>query len=473
MLVRAALAAGDADAAASDMERAQAASDPSDAVGASVQAVAAHVALARGRLDDARRLAAAAVAAADRPDVECEAMEVLGRLATAQSEAATLFRQSADLAERHGLTTWRLRALQELALTEATRPGAPRVREVRRVAADAGAHITVAQMDLVLADMGLATLDHDACLEGAQRCVDASRRYGLASLPVALLWLAGAPALGGRETEMEAALAEADAAAPGDARVEADAWGRVRATYHALQEDRTALRDALDRSMDLTRVAPETESVYPGQILWALLHAQSDDDLGSGARAEVARSRFVRAGFGESSLGLIDAVILGRQGRPDEASGMVERARDAVGAREWSWYAFRLTAEAAIRDGWGDPAGWLRETEAYFAERGYDRVARECRALLVAAGAPAIRRGRGRSTVPPALRRLGIRAASATSSASSRTSCPPARSPPGCSFSPDGRAPCRQPARAHRHPVTHRTRRLRPRKPGTPGPLTG
>jgi len=51
---------------------------------------------------------------------------------------------------------------------------------------------------------------------------------------------------------------------------------------------------------------------------------------------------------------------------------------------------------------------WLRETEAFFAERGHDRVARECRALLVAAGGPAVRRGRGRSTVPPALRRLGI-----------------------------------------------------------------
>jgi DNA-binding NarL/FixJ family response regulator len=67
-----------------------------------------------------------------------------------------------------------------------------------------------------------------------------------------------------------------------------------------------------------------------------------------------------------------------------------------------------VTAEAAVRDGWGEPAGWLREAEAFFADRGYDRVARRCRALLIEAGAPAIRRGRGRSVVPPALRRLGI-----------------------------------------------------------------
>jgi DNA-binding CsgD family transcriptional regulator len=411
VLVRAALAAGDVEAAATDVEQARAAGDPGDAAGSSLDAVDAHVALARGCLDDARRLATAAVsraAAAGRPAVECEALEVLGRLTQTVPEAAALFRRAADLAGRHGLTTWRLRALQELALVEARSPGEDHVLEVRRVAADAGAHLTVAQMDLVLADIALSLLDHDGCREAAQRCVDASRRYGLASLPVALLWLAGAHAIGGREAAMEAVLAEAAAAAPGDPRVEADAWGRVRATYHALREDRSAFRHALDRSMEFTRVAPDAESVYPGQMLWALLRALSDDDLGLPARAEVAGSRFVRAGFGEPMLALIDAVALGRRGRGDEAAAAVEAAFTAVGGREWSWYALRLAAEAAVRDGWGEPAGWLREAEAFFAERGYDRVARKCRALLIEAGAPAIRRGRGQLSVPPGLRRLGI-----------------------------------------------------------------
>ena len=304
---------------------------------------------AGGRLDEARRLASAAVARADRPEVECEALEVLGRLATA-SESVALFRQAADLAERHGLTTWRLRALQELALTEATLDGG-HVHELRRVAADAGAHVTVAQMDLVLADMALDAFERDTCREAAQRCVDASRRYGLASLPVALLWLAGACALDGRGTEMEAVLAEAATAAPGDPRVEADAWGRVRATYHALREDRDALRQALERSMEFTRVAPEMESVYPGQYWWAVLRALSDDDLGLPARAEIAQSRLIRTGFGDAPLALVDAVVLGRQGRGADASTALDRARTAVGERDWSWYSLRLVAEAAVRDG--------------------------------------------------------------------------------------------------------------------------
>ena len=67
-----------------------------------------------------------------------------------------------------------------------------------------------------------------------------------------------------------------------------------------------------------------------------------------------------------------------------------------------------IMARAALRDGWGDPVTWLREAEAFFAAGGYDRTARRCRTMLGAAGAPMPRRGRGESTVPTALRALGV-----------------------------------------------------------------
>jgi DNA-binding CsgD family transcriptional regulator len=418
VLGRAALAAGDAVAADADLRTARAAAteDRADDAGtqARLDAVGAHVALARDRIDDARRLAEAAVdaaAAAGLPEVECEALEILGRLADSRPGRTQPLERAAALAQRHGLVTWRLRALQELALGWVNEFSTQRLREVRRVAAESGAFVTVAQMDLMLADVGLSTFDGDGCREAAERCVDASRRYGLASLPVAQLWMAGAHALDGREAEMEAALAEADAAAPGNPRVLADAWGRVRATFHVLHEDRAAVRHALDRSMEYTRRGPETESVYPGQLYWALLRAMSDDDLGAPARAEVAGSRVVRIGFGRAVIGLVDAVVLGRQGRREEAAATAARVDAEVadpGRRAWTIYALRLAAEAALRDGWGEPAAWLREAEAYFAARGHDRVARECRSLLKAAGAPVPRRGRGASDVPPALRGLGI-----------------------------------------------------------------
>ena len=183
------------------------------------------------------------------------------------------------------------------------------MREVRRVAADAGAHLTVAQMDLVLADVALGSLDRDACMEAAQRCVDASRRYGLASLPVALLWLAGAHALGGRGTEMEAVLAEAAAAAPGDARVEADAWGRVRATYHALREDRVRAA-ARPRPVDGVHARRAGRGVrVPGTDAVGAAAARCPTTTSaSAARAEVAALSVRPAGFGDVPLALVDAV---------------------------------------------------------------------------------------------------------------------------------------------------------------------
>ena len=192
---------------------------------------------------------------------------MLGRVAETMSEGTAIVQRAVKLAEQHGLTTWQLRALQELAIIESWSSGPDRVLEVRRVAADVGAHFTVAQMDLRIPPTGpWLLLTATPAWDAAQRCVDASRRFGLASLPVALLWLAGAHALAGREAEMEAVLAAASAVAPGNPRIQADAWGRVRATYWALREDRPALRDALDRSMDFTRIAPDGESFYPGQI---------------------------------------------------------------------------------------------------------------------------------------------------------------------------------------------------------------
>ena len=81
------------------------------------------------RVDDARRLA---MAAADRagpggvPEVECEALEVLGRSGRRAADGSRGFERAAEVAERHGLTTWRLRALHELAITTFAAGGSQR-----------------------------------------------------------------------------------------------------------------------------------------------------------------------------------------------------------------------------------------------------------------------------------------------------------------------------------------------------------
>ena len=88
--------------------------------------------------------------------------------------------------------------------------------EARRVAVETGSFVTVTQLDLVLTELALGRFDRAGCEETAQRSVDASRRFGLATLPVALMWSAGARALAEDEAGMEEPLARAAETAPDD-----------------------------------------------------------------------------------------------------------------------------------------------------------------------------------------------------------------------------------------------------------------
>jgi class 3 adenylate cyclase/DNA-binding CsgD family transcriptional regulator len=419
VLARAALTAGDHARAQAMIERAQeliAVLD--DSFAARVEAIAAHVALEQDRLDDARVLAHAAIErarATQQPAVECEALEVLGRADRYEADEADLawFERSAAVAASHGLTTWEVRARHEIALMSAYLQGdTGPLHEVRDLAARSGALVSVAVMDLVLAEIGLGNFDRTLCLESALRCVEASRRYGLATLPVANLWLAGGYALADDVPAMKAACERALEPEPDDPRILGDLWGRARATSSMVRDDRDQLRRDLDTMMSYVRVAPITTSVFPNRIFWALLHTIDDDDHGAAARAELESAEHLKAWPTFAlTVEAISAVALGREGRVEEATARYASAasRHPYGCDEGSVRYFHLlAAEAAIRDRWGDPVTWLRQAEAFFAARGYDRIVRRCRSLLAAAGAAVPRRGRGESVVPEKLRAMGV-----------------------------------------------------------------
>jgi class 3 adenylate cyclase/DNA-binding CsgD family transcriptional regulator len=422
VLARAALTGGNAHRARGLIDQAQDFLTPGagrDQVAAQIEAVAAHVALEQVRLADAGDLASAAfehARATGQPAVMCEALEVLGRVRRTSGEGdwRGAFQDAAELAEQHGLTTWHLRARHELALMAAYTEGdVGPLAETRHLAAQHGALITVAVMDLALSEIALSRFDREACLEHAKRCVAASRQFRLATLPVANLWLAGGHALAGDNAAMEAAIADALAPDPDDPRILGDLWGRVRATHSMVLDDRDALRRDLDTMMTYVRVAPITTSIFGNRMIWAILRAIDDDDHGAAARAELASATHLSMWrVFALVLALIDTIALGREGRVDDANAAfahpVQLLLAEFGGHGPIRYGLVLTAEAAIRDGWGEPVAWLREAEAFFTDGGYDRIARRCRSLLAAAGAPVPRRGRGESVVPPRLRAIGV-----------------------------------------------------------------
>ena len=412
---RAALTAGDAGAAEQDVQTARTAlaEDPDPALGARVDAVAAYVALDLGRLDEADALAEAALAAADgQPEVECEALEVCGRVAHDTVASRPWFERAAQVAARHGLAAWELRARHELALLSWDANDLGPMRETRDLAARYGALVTQAVMDLSLADVAFASFDRAACLASAQACADASRRFGLATEPVAHLWLAGAHALAGDDTAMGVAVDRALERDPDDPRILGDLYGRVLAVRAVVADDLGALPGLLDTSLEHARRANPQTSVFPGRGLWAVLHTADGDDLGAAARAEYTEATAgLRMWVFDHGGDAIEAVALGRAGDAAGATELMERARagmrDVLG-RGMVLVQQLLVARAALRDGWGHPGAWLRECEAFFDAGGYDRTARRCRLLLAEAGAPVPRRGRGASTVPASLRALGV-----------------------------------------------------------------
>jgi DNA-binding CsgD family transcriptional regulator len=418
VLARAARDAGDVAEAARLTEdvRTDVGDDP--VLGARLDAIAAYVALDQGRPADAADLAQLAVDEAtttSQPDVACEALEVLGRSArlTNRGASAPWFERAADLAASHGLSGWELRARHELALEAWGSGNTQPLRETRDLAARTGALITQAVMDLSLADIAFGGYDREACLMHAAACVEASRRYGLATEPVAHLWLAGGHALAGDDAAMEDALGDALARDPDDPRILGDLHGRVLTTRAFVSDDLASLPTHLDTMMQYVPEAPPGTSIFPGIPLWATLHATDDDDLGVGA-LEICRewSAPHEMPTTASATLAVEAVVRGRHGEHEAAAELVERVRLARDEIElgagWRHTQQVLVAIAAVRDGWGDPATWLRESEAFFADRGYERTARRCRALIGQTGAPVPRRRSSGTPVPPPLRALGV-----------------------------------------------------------------
>ncbi len=381
---------------------------------ARVDARAAQVAVGRGDLAEARRLAQAALRAAEAeglPEVACEALEVIGKVA-GQSDleaAERAYARAESVASAHGLQLWQLRALHELGSLDMLRTGSlDRLMQARELSAAQGALFLTAVLDLQISSGLIQQFRADEALETASGCADASRRYCLAALPEALIFQAAAHAIRGEREEMEARIAEAIALAPEDRHVLGSAWGRCRAVVCLLEEDRERAWTHMEAGAALLLSSPAAPAP-PFLGLWPLLGAALGRDAAAAA-GQVRSAHLTRHRVIANLLGYADAILAGRAGQVDAAEAAFAAADARMGPLV-AWHrqdARRIAAEAALADGWGDPVAWLREAAAYFDGRGDDRVAGACRALLRRAGAAVPRQRAGDVGVPGRLRALSV-----------------------------------------------------------------
>ncbi|MGI8807031.1 MAG: LuxR C-terminal-related transcriptional regulator [Acidimicrobiales bacterium] len=388
-------------------------------LGPCADVLGAQAALGQVHLVEAAALARTALASAEAAglaEVACAAHEVLGHCARASDihEAESAFNRSLQVAEMHGLSAWKARALHELASIDAlTTRRLDRVHEARRLAYGCGALATAAGLDLDLCRVLAFNFDSSEALEVSRRCVEAARRFRLSPLlTTALLQQAQCQAIAGRRDDMESAITEALADAGPDQTGTAQAWGECRATLSLLSEERKQALDELERAASAGDGAgdPRSSTFW---ALWALLRTTEKAE-GEEACALLRGAGVIGLPFHLALLSYADAVALGSAGRHEHANrafaeGEAFMAR-MTGRGGYGFVALRLVAERAFEDGWGDPVAWLRPTVVFFEEAGQEAAASACRVLLHEAGFPLPRRRRSDARVPSSLRALGVTA---------------------------------------------------------------
>lgn len=395
-LVDAMIAAGRWDDAESYLETLRSVS-VLDRPGAARRAIGeAEVALARN--DNAAAVASARAALADARDhgpaeVACRALWVIGRAERGRGTdvARAAFEEAYQCASRNSLPVFRMKSLQELGTIDMFETlGVARFEEARREALAAGAISMVAMIDLQLAATYSVRGQADLTLAAAARCEEASRRFGLASLPMSLALRAVAHGFSGNRTAMEAAAAQARAIGGDRDTVEMITLANGVALYHLGEGRLPEALEAMDRAMEVLRAAGGAHD-FPGR--WALLRTVIDPD-GTRARDECRRLSFDTA-MSRATLRVADAVAAGRQGA--DAASIFAAADRALGHIESGFtrsLARLLAAPCAYRDGWGEPAVWLRGALSNFDDLSLPNFAGQCRAALRAMGEAVPRRPR-------------------------------------------------------------------------------
>ena len=408
------------DACSAHLETARAIADRLNdiEIASRVDAAAARSAIDEGDLDKAERLARRALASADAagPDgwaaeVAIESLEVIGRRERQRDiDAARLaFERAYQIATDHKLAIKRISALHGLGTVDTLIDGGTaRLREARKLANAAGAISTATMIDLQLANIWSLQPDLDRALAAARLCERGARQIAARRTEaIAINVQALIAAITGDRAEMTRTAERAERVVPDDPEVLFSTWGLTRVTASLFLDD---LPRALRESERAIAYGGDA-TLFSLRRAWGY-HAILRAVFGKDGRAAVeqAGAEGAAVGWNQGYLCYAMAVLEGRNGHRDLASLLAEdgSAYLAPYAPCWNHLARRLVAPAALADGWGQPAAWLREAAADFQASGHAKLASACRGILRRAGERVPRSGRGIAQVPTQMRRLGI-----------------------------------------------------------------
>jgi DNA-binding CsgD family transcriptional regulator len=399
-----------------------------------IDAGAARNALVAGDLDTAERLARRALETAEAAglsawaaEVALESLELIGRRERVRDleAACRAFERARQIADSGELGIWRIRARHELATIEMLRDGsASHLSDVRQLAADAGATCVGTEIALQIANVSSLSSKLDESLDMALTCQKTAAQIKAPRIQAMATCLeANVAAIRADRRATEQAAERAEAILPGDPEILVITWGWARVLASLFRDDVGRALEA-----DATATIHAAEALAPPRLthgfysalqapllaprralaLHALLTAIADGD--GHTAIEQARSTGAATSWNAGCLAYAQAVLAGRDGQTARASGLAVdgSAQFEPFAPWWNHLARRLVAPAALRDGWGEPAQWLREAASGFEATSHDELASACRGILRRAGERVPRSGRGSATVPAQMRGLGI-----------------------------------------------------------------
>ncbi len=367
------------------------------------------------RLAEAERRARRAAEVAERsglPVVACQAWQLLALLARERGfdAADACLERMLAVAEANALPVWRVEAMLRLGANAFMRTGdGTRLERAREAAAGLGAIVLTQTLDGLLAMNAVMRGEWHTARTIVDRCLDATARlHNLAAHRYLLLSSATLAAHLGRGREMERELARFRQAGGEESFLTPLRYGLCRAVGALLAEDRDGARAELAAGLAWEEEHPSVFYLAGRYGLHPLLEVVE----GRWDRAELDRAAALPAAelaWNRQFLRFAEAVMLGREGRAAEAARAVAETRPTAAAFPLAHHlALRLTAEAGLTDGWGEPVAWLRTAEEYFHQLEVQPVAVACRTLLRRAGASVAQHRGGRDAVPADLRTRGV-----------------------------------------------------------------
>jgi DNA-binding CsgD family transcriptional regulator len=385
---------------------------------APVDIVEAHLLLdipGPGQVSVAERLArraAAAAEAAPLPEVACQAWQLLGALTRSRdpAEATACLEHARRLAVQYRLPIEEIHALIRLGNDDALRDGSiDRLEQVRSRATQAGAVTTRYQAEASIAFQAILRADFAVAENLLDQVLAPTMRLRLLETTrYALLLRAVAAAHQARRRDMDTAFAELRSWEGEHAQHTPRAHGLARAWCALLEENRPRARRELARALAAEQRSSTIFHLtgrYGLDLLLRVLDGQADlAEYESVTAAPASRLRW------DQQFALFArAVLAGRAGQPAEAErSLAEALRLAALYPTARNLGLRLVAEAAIADGWGTPADWLRTAEEYFHAAQIPAVASVCRSLLRQSGTPVAQRRRGVQDIPARLRAANV-----------------------------------------------------------------